>query len=261
MYSRWFAIVKDYTSRNLSVQSDILPALSGLASAFQNLLRDQYCAGLWKNDIIRGMCWWRSDIPTKDFTAIKARQRKRDDFIPSWSWASVIGYQVINEFERENRWPSFRLDEMAQVLKVRIIPKTSDVLGQIAHAEITIRAPFQYIDDPNLETSAVEPAACPSLRKLLVDRLRILQQEYVQQHRPHRGQKFAVVRLRQTMGLLDTPGASILVLESTGEADRWRRVGLIGISVPFNAEADDEDWQCLDEMKRASWKWKKVIIV
>ena len=34
MYSRWFAIVKDYKGRNLSVQSDILPALSGLAIAY-----------------------------------------------------------------------------------------------------------------------------------------------------------------------------------------------------------------------------------
>lgn len=49
MYSRWFAIVKDYTGRNLTVQSDILPAISGLARAFQNLLRDKYCAGLWRH--------------------------------------------------------------------------------------------------------------------------------------------------------------------------------------------------------------------
>lgn len=56
MCSHWFAIVRDYTGRNLTVQSDTLSALSGIARAFQNLLRDKYFAGVWRNDIIRGMC-------------------------------------------------------------------------------------------------------------------------------------------------------------------------------------------------------------
>lgn len=55
MYSRWSAIVRGYTGRNLTAQSDILPTLSGLASSFQNLLRDECCAGIWKNDIIRSV--------------------------------------------------------------------------------------------------------------------------------------------------------------------------------------------------------------
>lgn len=62
MYSRWFAIVKDFTGRNLTVQSDVLPALSGVAAAFQNLLRDEYCAGLWRNDISRS--FWSSFYPS-----------------------------------------------------------------------------------------------------------------------------------------------------------------------------------------------------
>ena len=272
MYSRWSAIVKDYTGRNLTVQSDILPALSGIAGAFQNLLRDEYCAGLWKNDIIRGMCWSRGTMPVKDFRAIKARQKDRDDFIPSWSWASVIGRRVINTLDDEQRWPFMKVHEIAQPLQVRTTLKTKDKFGQIAQAEIIIRAPFQYIDDPKLETLAGKPTALPALRELVTGQLQN-SHEFEQQHRPYQGQKFAVLRLMQTSRRFGSksrvrgmykhlPGASILILESTGEApDQWRRVGFRSVCVLFNASADVLSWQCLGEMKRAKWEWRKVSIV
>ena len=271
MYSRWTAIVSDYTGRNLTVQSDILPALSGLASAFQNLLRDEYCAGLWKNDIIRGMCWTRSNMPIKEFTALKSSQKERDDYIPSWSWASVVGRRVFNVYEGEQEWPFFGLDETAQILSVRITPKTPGIFGQIAYAEITIKAPFHHIDDPNLEISSMKPMTFPLLRELVAVNVRISQHEYVQQHRPHEGQKFAVMRLMQTTKTMEStvswrkiqniPGACIMMLESTGEADRWRRVGFVPVSRPFDAEPDEFNSRFLDEMKRARWEWREVIIV
>ena len=271
MYSRWSAVVSDYTGRNLTVRSDILPALSGLASAFQNLLRDEYCAGLWKNDIIRGMCWTRSNMPIKDFTAIKSSQRERDDYIPSWSWASIISHRVINAFEEEQTWPFIGRDETAQILNVSILLKTPDVFGQIASAEISIKAPFHYTDDPSLETSSMRSTTLPFLREQVATTFSIAQEEYMQQHRPHEGQEFAVIRLMKTRRRMkstvswlqdqDMPGASILMLESTGKADRWRRVGFFSVTRSFDAEPDERAPRFLDEMRRARWEWRKVIIV
>lgn len=272
MYSRWFAIVRDYTGRKLTVQSDILPALSGLASAFQNLLRDEYCAGLWKNDIVRGMCWARSTLPKRDFRAIKAGQKERHDYLPSWSWASVIGGRVINSLEEEYTWPFIQVEETAQILYVRMTPKNQDVFGQLTHAEIVIKAPFQYIDNPKIGTPTSKSTALPVLRERLMQELQIKtsQDEFEQQHRPHRGQNFAVLRLMQTSRLwtstvggkdLYLPGASILILESTGEAGKWRRVGFVSVSVPANPDADDLNVRFLDEMKGAKWGWRKVNIV
>lgn len=132
-------------------------------------------------------------------------------------------------FEEEQRWPFSGLDETAQLLSVRVRPKTSDVFRQTAYAVLTIRAPSQYIDDPDWEVSPVNPTAFPLLRELVAMTFPISQQEYVQQHRPHRRRKFAVVRLMQTTQTKDPtvtwkkdqdlPGARILMLESTGEAD------------------------------------------
>lgn len=259
MYSRWSAIVKDYTGRNLTVQSDVLPALSGLASAFQNLLRDEYCAGLWKNDIIRGMCWRRKTMPIKDVGAIEARQREYDDSIPSSSWASVIGQRVINALDEEQGWPLMRLDEIAQTLHVFTVPKY----------KIVIKAPFQSIDDPKLQTVTSKAVALPALKRFVTRELRF-EHEYEQQHRPYSGQKFAVVRLMQTTQVFEStvggedwfiPRAIILIIESTGEADQWRRVGFFAVSVRFPPDADDLNFLFLDEMKRAKWEWKEVSIV
>ena len=276
MYSRWFAIVKDYTGRNLTVQSDILPALSGLASAFQNLLHDEYCAGLWKNDIIRGMCWERTAVPKRDFKALKAGQKKQDDFLPSWSWASIIGGRVSNVLEEEELWPFAKVEEIAQILHMRTTTKNKDVFGQIVHAEILIRAPFRYIDDPRIETSSSKSTAFPVPKELVTQTVQIyrkiffLQEEFEQQHRPHRGQKFAVLRLMRTsqwwistVGGKDmySPRASILILESAGETNKWRRVGFFQVNVPMSPDADDLNLRFLDEMKRAKWEWREVSIV
>ena len=274
MNSRWFAIVEDYTGRNLTVQSDVLPALSGLANAFQNLLRDEYCAGLWKSDIIRGMCWTLSRVPKRDFRAIKAGLKERDNHhhLPSWSWASVIGGRVTNALEDEQTWPFTTVEETARILHVRTTPTNKDVLGQIAHAEIVIKAPFRYIDDPTTETSASKSTALPVLRERVTQELQIQtsQEEFEQQNRPHPGQKFAVVRLMRTSRLWTStvggknhylPRASILMLESTGEVDKWRRVGFFSVSVPIYSDADDLNLRFLDEMKRAKWEWRKVSIL
>ncbi|KXJ89915.1 heterokaryon incompatibility protein-domain-containing protein, partial [Microdochium bolleyi] len=55
----WMDLVTGYSSRYLSDVSDRLPALSGLASFYQRLLRedDRYLAGTWSNDLHRQLFW------------------------------------------------------------------------------------------------------------------------------------------------------------------------------------------------------------
>ncbi|KAK8112485.1 hypothetical protein PG984_013011 [Apiospora sp. TS-2023a] len=51
-------IVTNYTRRGLTVPSDRLPALSGIASIIGKSSRDQYLAGIWPRDIIgHGLAW------------------------------------------------------------------------------------------------------------------------------------------------------------------------------------------------------------
>ncbi|KAF7943106.1 hypothetical protein EAE96_011049 [Botrytis aclada] len=61
-YELWRTMVQDYNNRKLTHRSDKFPALSGLALEFAYLLNDEYVAGLWKKDVVRGLCWkWLSN--------------------------------------------------------------------------------------------------------------------------------------------------------------------------------------------------------
>ncbi|KAH6998817.1 heterokaryon incompatibility protein-domain-containing protein [Ilyonectria sp. MPI-CAGE-AT-0026] len=42
---------------NLTYESDIFPALSGLASRISALLKDGYMAGLWRSNLVEGLLW------------------------------------------------------------------------------------------------------------------------------------------------------------------------------------------------------------
>lgn len=58
-YRTWLYLVENYRHCKLTFQTDALPALSGLASSFQDVLKDHYLAGLWRQDLIRGLLWNR----------------------------------------------------------------------------------------------------------------------------------------------------------------------------------------------------------
>jgi hypothetical protein len=71
------------STRELSVYLDKLPAISGLAAEIANHNGGTYCAGIWWEDIVFGMCWALEGGPLS---------KRSDPYIaPSWSLASVSG--------------------------------------------------------------------------------------------------------------------------------------------------------------------------
>ncbi|KAF1989458.1 HET-domain-containing protein, partial [Aulographum hederae CBS 113979] len=84
----WRKLVRRYSWRHLTYARDKFPALGGLARAVNEVLRDEYVAGLWKGDLVRGLLWWVLE-PRKCLGEEGWRA-------PSWSWAGVegrIGYR------------------------------------------------------------------------------------------------------------------------------------------------------------------------
>ena len=84
-YKRWYLIVANYSLRELTVATDILPALSGIASAFGSLVGGRYTAGLFLEDMACGLLW----IPEE--TVGRETQRPSSYRAPTWSWASILG--------------------------------------------------------------------------------------------------------------------------------------------------------------------------
>jgi len=85
----WETIIMDYTARYITHENDKLPALSGIAKVIQSRTGDQYLSGLWRNDILRQLCW----SSTNNIKALEHidPQKPKDYRAPSWSWASLDG--------------------------------------------------------------------------------------------------------------------------------------------------------------------------
>ena len=78
MRYRWYAMIDNYVFRNLGRESDRLVAMSGLAKEFSSLTRYTYGAGLWKEDLAKGLLW-----------SMKSAGQPLNNDCPSWSWASL----------------------------------------------------------------------------------------------------------------------------------------------------------------------------
>ena len=81
----WRTLVRNYSARKLTVSSDKLPAISGLAAMFQEMHGGEYLAGIWKHDLPISLLWQRC---TWQDGLLQPVQPLR---APSWSWASVDG--------------------------------------------------------------------------------------------------------------------------------------------------------------------------
>lgn len=92
IYREWYLILSNYcqNDRQLTKESDKLPALGGIPLLITKLTDDVYVAGLWLNDIHRGMLWVTSSPPT----------RLRTHRAPSWSWARWDGNLEIDGTSR-----------------------------------------------------------------------------------------------------------------------------------------------------------------
>lgn len=94
----WYRDVKEYARRFLTVPTDRLPAIAGLASIMNSALGgDRYVAGLWLSDIHRGLLWstFTSDedpkwvrLRSKDHISSRPAHPPMMYVAPSFSWAS-----------------------------------------------------------------------------------------------------------------------------------------------------------------------------
>jgi hypothetical protein len=75
----WLEIIKNYSARVLTKQSDRLIALKGVIEPLKAILHEDQVAGMWRENLWVQLTWWTcaSENTTNGFPA------------PSWSWLSV----------------------------------------------------------------------------------------------------------------------------------------------------------------------------
>ncbi|KAH8657388.1 heterokaryon incompatibility protein-domain-containing protein [Tricladium varicosporioides] len=125
----WAILVQWYTCCKLTMETDKLVAISGIAKVFESELKDLYLCGLWRTNLEMQLLWGitrKTKIPVKlpGETAYVA---------PSWSWASCTA--AVDYFEERRRqyiYPG------TQIVEFDIQYETSDVFGQVKSASLYI---------------------------------------------------------------------------------------------------------------------------
>lgn len=77
----WEFLVEEYSRRQITYESDRLPALAGLATSYAEVTGHTYLAGLWREEMPRTLLW----TPRPE---ARARGPGGGRHGPSWSWAS-----------------------------------------------------------------------------------------------------------------------------------------------------------------------------
>jgi hypothetical protein len=104
-FDAWYICMEEYSKRALTVASDKLPGISGLATIFCSREFGSYCAGIWSGDLARGLSWHMSEPVTV--------QQENYYRAPSWSWAAYDAPVRELDIARSGRKLERTLDQMA----------------------------------------------------------------------------------------------------------------------------------------------------
>lgn len=83
LLSQWIDMYEYYTRRQITYDSDRIPAFAGIAEEYQSLICKPYVAGIW-NIWIEWQLLWRTKNPS-------INSRFVPNSAPSWSWLSIKG--------------------------------------------------------------------------------------------------------------------------------------------------------------------------
>lgn len=154
-FRMWYDLIDDYTQRRFTQISDRLVAIAGLARIYADMIRNPtYVAGLWKEDLIRGLLWHVEGatlIPRDDVSTFPKA-------FPSWSWASV-GYEVVkNDLKTEDS-----LRAVSQIENIQIdLVDPRDPFGAVNSGRLTITGPLRRL--PRLYNKEWASAEAPMLK-------------------------------------------------------------------------------------------------
>ncbi|KAE9380862.1 HET-domain-containing protein [Stipitochalara longipes BDJ] len=85
----WRSLVEIYTRRNLTIPSDRILAISGLAQRCGVIYSDMYLAGLWRRSIEDDLLWTRKDFLYEARPSDRVRPATFQG--PTWSWTGING--------------------------------------------------------------------------------------------------------------------------------------------------------------------------
>lgn len=100
-YNIWYALLEDYTGRNITYDGDLLPGILGLADLFARLTNDHLVCGLWSMDLVCGLMWEPRGLYKEEQHYPTCRPLMERP--ASWSWLSTVGpKEWFSNFSQED---------------------------------------------------------------------------------------------------------------------------------------------------------------
>jgi hypothetical protein len=134
----WFYLCEQYSKRLLSDPLDKLPALSGVATLFQDQFSQgaRFLAGIWSVDLPYALGWRPWSLGLK----LKRTPGPQVPGLPSWSWASI---QDEVEFPKSqlSRAPHLR----AEVIESDTVRSTANTFGHVSGGRILLKGRFRRL--------------------------------------------------------------------------------------------------------------------
>jgi hypothetical protein len=284
-YDKWNDIAEQFMCRSLTKDFDALPALSGLARVFQHVLNDEYCAGLWKKDILSTLMWNRSPRYPADLSTRFDLARPSDYLAPSWSWTSILGKQS----SMSNSWQTrealqVSAHSVTKIVSLRTFQKGEDPFGQVTGGELVLHTRFGKIEnlppiysiEHEFHNDTPKSVTGSAFQELVYTNMRVVDSmvyEFFQKHSPCENQEFGAVELvrwEKAPGS-HVPGIDLLLVESTGQGNSYRRIAQLSLRkspVPHEDDVSADMYRgtllennAYDEVVKASWKKRTVTLV
>ncbi|CZR67421.1 uncharacterized protein PAC_17320 [Phialocephala subalpina] len=127
----WKIMVDNFSTCELTRESDRLVAISGLASHLQPLMSCRYIAGLWGVDFVHQLLW-----KTYEHCASSGSYQA-----PSWSWASeprvvsLRGYNLHSLHSSEQDLEKSQMTELVTVEKVEVVTVDGNPMSQVIYSK------------------------------------------------------------------------------------------------------------------------------
>lgn len=131
IYYRWYEVVRTYSDRELTVSSDKLPAVAGIAARVQAISQDQYLAGHWLRELERSL-FWKAETRGRG-----ASSRVKGYRAPSWSWASVDGYTA---WDFADLSPGQDYASSIEVLEAKVEVDGKNAFGCVKEGKLVLKA-------------------------------------------------------------------------------------------------------------------------
>lgn len=135
LFSDWGILVNYYVSRKLTMSSDKLVAISGLANDMKARLQQlkpgphRYLAGIWEENLMAEIAW----------NVLSPAIRPSDYRAPSWSWACLDGRLNLNNATVFRNREDFII--LAGLVSAEMVYAGKEDTGAVESGTLTLMAP------------------------------------------------------------------------------------------------------------------------